>query len=234
MRSRHLTVAIALATAFAAPAALAPPALAGCGGVETSRPTKKLGAFRAPLIVGDSVLLGAIPQVAHEGYEVNTHGCRQWTEGDAVVRAHKHAGVLPHEVVMFLGADWTVSRAQIAETLHLIGSQRVLGLVTPREVGGGGSSDAEHMRRAAKAHPTRIVLLDWVRYTRHRNRWFAPDGLHLGIGGAQGLAHFLRRALPYAAPGTFPGPKPAPTPTTGPATPAPPPDSSQPPPPSSR
>jgi hypothetical protein len=212
MSPHRLTFAAVLAAAAVAAGAGAPAALAGCGGVETSQPTKKLGDFRAPLIIGDSVLLGAIPNVARQGFEVDTHGCRQWTEGEAVVRAHKRRGTLPHEVVMFLGADWTVSRAQIAGTLHLLGPKRVLVLVTPREVGGGGSSDAEHMRQAGKLHPTRILVLDWVRYTRHKSRWFAPDGLHLGPGGAQGLAHFLRRALPYAEPGKFPGPKPKPTP----------------------
>jgi hypothetical protein len=231
--SRRLTFAAVLAGAAIATGAGASAALASCGNVETSQPTKRLGPFRAPLIVGDSVLLGAIPNVARQGFEVDTHGCRQWTEGEAVVRAHKRRGTLPHEVVMFLGADWTVSRAQIAGTLHLIGPTRVLVLVTPREVGGGGSADAEHMRRAGRLHPTRVLVLDWVRYTRYRSGWFAPDGLHLGPGGARGLAHFLRRALPYAAPGKFPGPKPTPQPVPPPEpTPAPAPDPTPPPPPS--
>jgi hypothetical protein len=203
MLRRHtpLVLAVAAALALAAPAARA-----DCGGVQTARPTKRLGDFRAPLAIGDSVLLGAIPEVARQGFEINTHGCRQWPEGQAVVRARERAGTLPHEVVMFLGADWTVSSAQIRSTLRLIGPSRVLVLVTPRELGGGGSSDAEHMREAGRRHPTRVLVLDWVRYTRGRPGWFAPDGIHLGPGGARGLARFLRRAVPYATPGAFPGP----------------------------
>jgi len=189
-------------------AAGVPAARADCGGVKTARPAKRLGPFAAPLVVGDSVVLGAIPEIAGQGFEINTRGCRQWPEGEAVVRAHERAGTLPHEVVMFLGADWTVSRKQVRDVLSLIGPNRVLVLVTPRELGGGGSADAEHERQEGRRHPTRILVLDWVRYTAGRSGWFAPDGIHLGPGGARGLARFLRRALPYAAPGAFPGPRP--------------------------
>jgi len=158
-------------------------ALAGCGGVATAHAAKRLGAFRNPLIIGDSVLLGAVDAVARQGYEVNTRGCRQWTEGARVVRQRKRRGTLPHMVEMFLGADWTVSTAQIRDVLYRLGPTRVLVLVTPREVGGRGSSDAEHMRQMARRYPTRIYLLDWVRHTRLHPSWFASDGVHLGYPG---------------------------------------------------
>ena len=126
-------------------------------------------------------------------------------------------------VAMFLGADWTVSAQQIAETLYLHRPERVLVLVTPREVGGGGSSDAaEHARQAGKAHPTRILAarlgaLHAPPQLLVRARRPAPRPRRRA-----GLARFLRRALPYAAPGEFPGPKPTPTtaPTTQPPAPA--------------
>lgn len=193
-----------------ASAAAAAPAHAGCGSTVTARPTHKLGDFRAPLMIGDSVLLGAVPQTAHDGFEVNTRGCRMWDEGTHIVYRRKRSGTLPHEVGMFLGADWTVSIPQIRKVMAIMGPSRVLVLVTPRELGGQGGSDAQHMRHVARQFPTRVLLLDWVKYTAHRDGWFAPDGLHLGYGGAAGLARFLRRALPYAAPGKFPGPKPPP------------------------
>lgn len=183
----------------------APGAHAQCGGTVTQQPLKRLGAFDAPLIIGDSVLLGAVKPVARQGYEVDTRGCRSWKEGAAVVRKRKRRGTLPHLVVMFLGADWEVSKSQIYETLFRLGPKRVLGLVTPREVGGRGGEDAQNMREVAREYEGRVVLLDWVRHTRRRSSWFAPDGLHLSHGGIRGLARFVRRALPYAEPGSMPG-----------------------------
>jgi hypothetical protein len=185
-----------------------PVAMAGCGGVATAQPAKKLGDFQAPLIIGDSVLLGAVEPVARQGYEINTRGCRQWSEGAGVVLKRKRRGTLPHMVAMFLGADFSVSTKQIRAVMYWLGHKRVLVLVTPREVGGAGGSDAQHMRDMAKRYPTRIFLLDWARYTRHKSSWFAPDGVHLGYPGISGLAHFVKRALKYAAPGAFPGPPP--------------------------
>jgi hypothetical protein len=107
-------------------------------------------------------------------------------------------------VAMFLGADWEVTRNQIAETLYRLGPRRVLVLITPREVGGRDGKDAQTMRDMAAEHPDRIVLLDWMRHTRNRDSWFAPDGLHLSYGGITGLKKFVRRALPYAEPGAMP------------------------------
>jgi hypothetical protein len=203
---------LAAALAAAALATLPAPAMAGCGGVVTAKAGKKLGDFTNPLIIGDSVLLGAVQATAARGWTVNAHGCRSWAEGAQIIRKKAAARKLPHMVAMFVGADWEISRAQIEETLFRVGPTRVLVLVTPREVGGAGGRDAQNERDAAAAHPGRILLLDWVRYTRHRPSWFAPDGLHLNRPGIPGLAKYLARALKYAAPGSFPGTPPTPAP----------------------
>jgi hypothetical protein len=200
--------------------ASAPAAHAGCGGTVTARAAKKLGHFTNPLIIGDSVLLGAVDPVARRGYTVNTQGCRSWAQGARIVRHKAAIGKLPHMVAMFLGADWEVSTAQIRETLFRLGPGRVLVLVTPREVGGRGGPDAQHMRTIARDNPGRVFLLDWARYTRRRGSWFAPDGVHLARPGITGLARFLARGLKYAAPGSFPGPPAPPPPDPGTAPPA--------------
>lgn len=214
---RPRPVLAALAAAALLAGAAAAPAQAGCGGPQRRAAAKRLGDFRAPLILGDSVLLGAMGQVARQGFEVDARGCRGWAEGTSIVYRRKRAGTLPHLVAMFLGADWNVSVADIRKVMAIAGPSRVLALVTPREVGGSGGADAQHMRQVARSFPERVLLLDWVRHTRGRDRWFAPDGLHLGYGGAAGLARFLRRALPYAAPGRFPGSRPKPGSGTPPA-----------------
>ena len=118
---------------------------------------------RAPLVIGDSVLLGAVPQVAGAGFEVNTRGCRQMSEGLGIIAARKRAKTLPHFVVIALGANGSISARQIREAMRLVGRDRVLGLVTPRELGGGQGSDASNVRAAGRRFPGRVVVLDWVR-----------------------------------------------------------------------
>jgi hypothetical protein len=99
-----------------------------------------------------------------------------------------------------LGANWKIEPSEVRQALRLVGPGRVLGLVTPREEGGGSGSDAAVMRAAGRRHPGRVVVLDWVAYTGGHSGWFASDGLHLGPGGAGALARLLRTALPYANP----------------------------------
>jgi lysophospholipase L1-like esterase len=188
-------VTLALALAFTL--ALDGAAIA-CGGVKTAAATKRGGGGRAPLVIGDSVLLGAVSQVAAAGFEVNTRGCRQMSEGLGIIAARKRAKTLPHLVVVALGANGSISTSQIREAMRLVGPDRVLGLVTPRELGGGESSHARNVRAAGRRFPGRVIVLDWVRYSAGRGGWFAGDGLHLGPSGARGLARLLRGALALA------------------------------------
>jgi hypothetical protein len=178
----------------------APAAQADCGGVQERSTAHKRNEGRAPLVIGDSVLLGAMDETTAAGFDLNTRGCRQWAEGMGVVRSYKRAGRLPHLVVIELGTDWTVSVRQVRSAMALVGRGRVLGLMTPREAGGYGSSDAAHMRQVARRFPKRVVLLDWVAHTRGRSGWFQPDGIHLTFAGAAGFGRFLRTALRYADP----------------------------------
>jgi hypothetical protein len=76
----------------------------------------------------------------------------------------------------------------------------VLGLVTPWELGGYAGSDAQNVRDAARAYKKRVVLLDWVRYSRGHGSWFQPDGCHLTFSGARAFARLFRHALPFAQP----------------------------------
>ena len=169
-------------------------ASAACGGARTAYPPKKKRRFAPPLVIGDSVLLGAVPEVARAGLEVNTRGCRQMSEGLRVLRARRR-GFLPSRVVLALGANWSISFRQIRAAMHIVGPRRLLVLVTPRETGGGQSGDAWAMRRAARRFPKRVRLLDWVRHSRGKGGWFAGDGLHLTRAGARAYARLLGRAV---------------------------------------
>ena len=185
-----------------APAALA--VAAACSGVIHQAPTHHLGAFRAPLVVGDSVTAEVRHHLAGVGFEVDARVCRQWDEGSHLVFRRTLRKTLPHEVVMFLGANWHVTPQQLRHTLDVVGPSRLLVLVTPIELGGHDGPDAHNERVFARAHPHHVLLLDWARYALPHRSWFGSDGLHLHVRGARALVRLLRRALPFAAPGRFP------------------------------
>ncbi len=150
---------------------------------------------RAPLAIGDSPMLLALPNLADEGYRANAHGCRQWAEGMGVIRDFKRKDRLPRLVVVALGSNGVINKSDVHEALDLVGKKRTLGLVTPRESGGGSSNDADVIREEAKAHANRIVLLDWVDRSAGHSGWFQPDGLHLTLEGAEAFADLLKKPL---------------------------------------
>jgi hypothetical protein len=183
----------------AAVAALAPTADAACGGVQQFQPTKLRRPGPPPLAVGDSVMLGAAPQLRRGGFEIDVRGCRQMTEGLGVLSARRRAGSLPDVAVIALGTNWTVTTAQIRTALRILGPTRVLGLVTPPEAGGVASSDQAVMRAAGRRWKLRVKVLDWV--ARSAGKAWTWDGMHLTPEGAKAYARLLSGAFEWPIPG---------------------------------
>jgi len=176
------------------------PATAGaaCGGVESATAKENVAKGKPPLVIGDSVMILAVKPLAEIGFNVNARGCRMWAEGHELLAKRKRQGRLAKLVVMALGANWVIRREDIGRTRRLLGPKRVLALVTPRESGGGSGSDAGNIRAATRAHPHRLKLLDWVRFSSGHAGWFSGDGLHLSWAGVAAYVRCLRRALRFA------------------------------------
>jgi hypothetical protein len=152
---------------------------------------------RAPLVLGDSTMIFAAPVLGRLGLEADAKGCRSFAAGVGILEARRRAGTLPHVVVLALGANGGASSGAIAHALAVVGAGRVLGLVTPRNDGGATAA----MRAAARRHPDRVLLVDWVRYSAPHGGWFGEDGLHVGQPGADAFARLIRRRVgPVAFP----------------------------------
>jgi hypothetical protein len=99
---------------------------------------------------------------------------------------------------MGLGANWVISRGDIEAAVQLLGPKRVLGLIAPREEGGGTSSDAYNVRRAGRRHRNRVKVLDWPQHSAGHGNWFSGDGLHMSYSGAAAYAKFIATLKPFA------------------------------------
>jgi hypothetical protein len=191
-------VAPALLTAVAAGGP--PPATsAGCGGVVSTGARNWYHAYRPPLAIGDSTMLLALPALARKGFSVNAHGCRQYPEALALLSSLRHAHELPRVVVIALGSNGEIRDGDVSRALEILGANRVLALVTPRELGGGAGADAQLVRAEARRHPTRVRVLDWVNYSAGHPDWLEPDGLHVSPAGSAAQVRLLARVLPLDA-----------------------------------
>jgi hypothetical protein len=146
---------------------------------------------RPPLIVGDSTLLLATPALGRMGIESDARGCRQFAAGVMILRARRRAHTLPRLSILALGANGAIGAGDIAAALRAVGRRHVLGLVTARRSPGSTA----RMHAAAREHPDRVLLIDWVRHSAGHDGWFAGDGLHVGPAGARIYARFVRAAV---------------------------------------
>lgn len=181
-------------------------AAAGCGKTRHFASTADAGVGQAPLAIGDSVLLGAAEETAAIGYDVDVRGCRQMAEGLDVLRKHARTDGLPRVVVIALGSNSSITRANVRAALRILGPDRILGLVTPREVRGTPYTDAATLRAAATSWPRRIALVDWVKHTKRHKGMTYSDGIHLTNAGQRALANLLKAPLARVAPGATPRP----------------------------
>jgi hypothetical protein len=195
-----LLALVAVPTALVSGASPRSAVSAGCGGVVSAGPSSWHHDYRAPLAIGDSTMLLALPGLSREGFSVNAHGCRQYPEALNLLRILRDAGALPRLVVIALGANGEISDGDIDEALRILGHSRLLVLVTPRELGGGAGADAQLVRAEGRRHPRRVRVLDWVAYSAGHVGWFEPDGLHLSREGSAALARLIGRVRPLAAP----------------------------------
>jgi lysophospholipase L1-like esterase len=155
---------------------------------ERPRVDRNLG--KAPLAIGDSAMLLALPDLAKAGFRANARGCRQYPEAISLLRKLRHQDKLPGVVVIALGGNGPVSKAHIHEALDVVGKKRTLALATPWETGGIAGHDAKLVRSEARKHK-RIRLLDWVEFSRGHSGWFQPDHLHLTFEGAAAMARLF-------------------------------------------
>jgi hypothetical protein len=168
---------------------------------------------RPPIEIGDSTVILPIPNLSAVGYSVNARGCRGFKESIDVAAKLRAKHRLPHLVLINDYGNGGVNPDLIQEALDLLGRSRVLGLVTEynADTGHPPAPDTDVLFRARKQYPHRILVLDWVKYSRGHHKaepktgaWFLPDLFHPTYTGAEKYAQFLARALPFSASGRFP------------------------------
>ena len=168
---------------------------------------------RPPLIIGDSTTLLPIPNLTAAGFAVNARGCRGFGEAIGVARAIEAKGKLPHLVLINDYGNGGLSTKLVAKVLEVMGSSRVLGLVTEYDADTGKAPAPETWKlfRAARSHPRRIFVLDWVKFSLPHHfadpaegAWFLADLFHPNFAGADAYAQFLSAALPLARDGSVP------------------------------
>lgn len=173
-----------LVALYAAPAH----AVGACDAQKQLAPRHIAGMPPPPFAIGDSVMLGAAESLAQAGIRVDARGCRQMEAGLDILARRS----LPHTVIIELGTNWVVTRADLRRALRIVGPTRKLVLVTPRTAVDRG--DADRMRAFAARNPLHVCIADWQKFSAGRSDWAPGDGIHLS---SSGIAAFTRLLEPY-------------------------------------
>jgi peptidoglycan/LPS O-acetylase OafA/YrhL len=149
----------------------------------------------AKLALGDSVMLGAAPQLTEQGFIVDAKESRQFDSGADVAVSLRDQGRLGDVVVVHLGTNGTIDQADLNRMLDALSGVPQVLLVTlavDREWIPGNNA----MIYDALATYPNTQLLDWAGLAPAcPGDCFASDGFHLRDAGKQYYTSLVIGAL---------------------------------------
>ncbi len=187
--------------------ALGPQGASAAGSVPEPETTEAVAeappapALRGPVLaVGDSVLLGASPQLtAAFGSRLSLDAtvARQFPESAAAAQAAV-AALSPAVLILHVGTNGTVDQGDLEDLLDSFADVPVIVLVTVR-VSQPWQDGVNEVLRAAADGRANVSVADWHAVTEGRPDLLA-DGAHATPDGARLLAGLLKRTMRAATP----------------------------------
>ncbi|MGH3615115.1 MAG: acyltransferase family protein [Pseudonocardia sp.] len=172
-----------------------PPAIGAAPSASPGLPAAALPSSGAPLVVGDSVVLGSADALrAALGSNTTVDGLmsRQFDRGPAIVAtwAATHRG----PVVVHLGSNGIVRAADIDAIVAAAGARKVVlvNVAVPRR---WQRPNNAALQAAALRYPNRVVLVDWASLVAADPSLLGPDQVHPTARGRAALAAAVRAAL---------------------------------------
>jgi peptidoglycan/LPS O-acetylase OafA/YrhL len=162
----------------------------------TAPPTTVSAAIHT-IAIGDSVMLGAAPQLKDvlgpDSY-VDAHVGRQFKEASSMIDWFAANGKLGQVVVVHLGNNGTVSADTVDDVLDRLGTVPRVVVVNVRVDRSWQDSVDATLAARVPAHPN-AVLLDWYAASDGHPEYFYDDGTHLRPDGATQYAALIKSAV---------------------------------------
>jgi len=146
------------------------------------------------LEVGDSISLDAAPFLQASGVVVNGEVSRQFSTGIGVVAELATAHQLPGTLVVDLGANGTVTAAEIDEMVQAAAGVHHLVFVDVMVPRSWEQADNAVLLAAPSRYPKLVTVADWHAVSGAHPEWFTADGVHLNPDGARALAGLILAA----------------------------------------
>jgi hypothetical protein len=146
--------------------------------------------------IGDSVLLGAAPELGHAlgRVEVDAEVGRQMSTALGILHDRQSAGHLPDVVVVHLGNNGPITTAQVRDLYDTLSSVPHVAVLTIRIPDDFESHNNKLLTQVARDYPN-VIVVDWHSASNDRPGLFWNDGEHLRPEGADVYAGLIASAL---------------------------------------
>ncbi len=144
--------------------------------------------------IGDSVMLGARDALIARGFRVNAEVSRQFDDSVRLVRQLAAGGHLPVNVIVHLGTNGSIDRADCDRLVRVAGPGRLVYLVTVKVPRPYRDPNNVRLGNCANRHEN-AFLIDWYALSRYHRAWFYSDGYHLRPIGRHEYAALLARSI---------------------------------------
>lgn len=147
--------------------------------------------------LGDSVMLGAARHLKVPGAQMTIDAMvgRQASAALDVLEQFKESGERPEVVLIHIGNNGTFREPQFDAMMRLLKNVPRVVFVNTKVPRRWQDPNNAVLSAGAKKY-SRVVLVDWLSYSKGHPEWFRSDGYHLQPDGAEAYASLLR---PYYA-----------------------------------
>ncbi|MFC5700338.1 acyltransferase family protein [Cohnella faecalis] len=158
------------------------------------KPVEGAGGITA---IGDSVLLDAEPYLKKlvQGILIDGKVGRQMSKAQEVVDGLLAEKKLGNLVIIELGTNGSFTAKQMNKLIDTIGKDRRIVLVNTRVPRKWQDTVNSALSKAAAEHDN-VTLIDWYAFSADKAEWFAKDGVHLKLKGAEAYAKLVADSLP--------------------------------------
>lgn len=147
--------------------------------------------------IGDSVMLGAVPQLQHvfPAGIINAQESRQVWDAVSVIRDLQVRGDMRNIVVVALGSNGSFRKSSGQELIDALGPERAIYWIAPFGQYLNWQESTTRILNELAEENENLTILDWPGTASRHTNWFYEDGMHLNEEGQAGYAKFLLEQL---------------------------------------
>jgi hypothetical protein len=148
--------------------------------------------------IGDSVMLDYMDplKTAIPGINVDAAVSRQWSDGEAILKAIKAYGQLGQDVIVGLGTNGPITDSDFDNMMTILGGASRVVFVNVHVDRPWQDPNNAVLASGVARYPNAVVA-DWATLAAQNPAWFGADGTHLAIdgAGADALAQLVAATL---------------------------------------